>query len=59
MEYLFTEDQYQEAVMSLADTLCGTSCGMAADAIIEYCSRPDMSKRQLERLYEGLGKFLE
>ena len=59
MEYLLTEEQFQETVMRLADNLCGVSCGMAADAIIEYCSRPDMSQRQLERLYEELRKFIE
>jgi hypothetical protein len=45
--------------MSLADTLCGTPCVLAADAIIEYCSRPDISKAQIKRIVEALSKWID
>lgn len=54
MEYMFTEEQYQNQVMLLADRLCGTSCQMSADAIIEYCSRPDISQAQINRIIEAI-----
>ena len=54
MEYMFTEEQYQNAVMRLADDLCGTSSHMAADAIIEYCGRPDIGQDQINRIIEAI-----
>jgi predicted transcriptional regulator len=59
MKYLLTEEKRQDAVMSLADTLCGTPCVLAADAIIEYCSRPDISKAQIKRIVEALSKWID
>ena len=58
-EYMFTEEQYQNAVMRLADDLCGTSSHMAADAIIEYCGRPDIGHVEVERIVSTLSHMLK
>lgn len=42
----------------IANYLCGWSCGTAADGIIEYCSRPDISKVQVNRIIEELSKII-
>jgi Ni,Fe-hydrogenase III large subunit len=54
IEYVFDEKQYKNQVMLMADRLCGTSCQMSADAIIEYCSRPDISQTQINRIIEAI-----
>lgn len=54
-----SDEEYNEMVNDIADVLCGYSCGTSADAIIEYCSRPDMSKRHIERIVESLSKWID
>ena len=54
IKYAFTEEEYKEEVQRLADRLCGTSCHLAADAIIEYLKRPDISKAECLRIKDSI-----
>ena len=51
-------EQYS-MISSIADVLCGYSCGTSADAIIEYCSRPDISAAQIERIIREISKWVK
>jgi hypothetical protein len=59
IKYEIDDPEYDTVIESLADIMCGYSCGIAADAIIEYCSRPDISKRQIERIVESLTQWID
>ena len=59
IKYAMDDPEYDDAINALADIMCGYSCGIAADAIIEYCSRPDISKRQIERIVESLTQWID
>lgn len=49
-----SEHEYSEMINDGASRLCGYSCGAAVDIILEYVSRPDCSKAQLDRLITSL-----
>lgn len=53
------DPEYDDMINALADLMCGYSCGIAADAIIEYCSRPDISKQHIERIVDSLKPWID
>jgi hypothetical protein len=50
------ETAYNETLNSMVSCLCGISCGMAIDSILEYVNQPDCSQAQLDRLILELNK---
>lgn len=54
-----TEEEYKNWIDECAGYLCGFSCGTAVDIILEYTTRPDLSKRQFERLVSELLQLQE
>jgi hypothetical protein len=48
----------EEWVENVVGVLCGCSSGIASDAIIEYCNRPDISQRDIHRIAESLNTNL-
>jgi hypothetical protein len=44
------ETAYNETLNFMVSYLCGVSCGMAIDSILEYVKQPDCSQAQLDRL---------
>lgn len=59
VEFVLTDDHYHNLVMRVADMLSGYSNITSTDAIIEYCSRPDISKRHIERIIESLTEMIK
>ena len=52
-----TTENNKETVSMAADKLCGLSCGMAVDAVLEYVNRPDCSQTQIKRLISKLNEL--
>ena len=42
-DFVVTAETHAETVSTIADYLCGYSCGTASEGIIEYLNRPDSS----------------
>lgn len=47
----------KETLNSIVSHLCGVSCGMAIDGILEYLKQPDCSQAQLNRLIFNLNNI--
>ena len=52
-----TTENNKETVSMAADKLCGLSCGIAVDAVLEYVNRPDCSQTQIKRLISKLNEL--
>lgn len=53
----YNAETYQEWIDQFSDMLCGVSCGVAVDIIVNYVKRPDCSKAQLQRLIKELTEY--